>query len=421
MNSDLGSACAVALIASASIVLSGRAQQPSDGPAAPVRIGGTPTVVVTEDQMRLRVVPVAEGLSHPWGMAFLPDGRNFLVTERPGRLRLVRNDLLDPVPISGVPAVDSRFYGGLNDVAIHPQFLKNQLVYLTYSKIEPRGSTVAVARGRLVGHALLDVRDIFIADAWVRPDTEVANGSSYAGRMAFGPDGMLYVTVGDRDPLVATSDPSIRMRAQSLTNHAGKVLRLRDDGTPPPDNPFIGRSDAKPEIYTYGHRNAYGLAFHPRTGQLFECEFGPLGGDEINVLLPGRNYGWPLVSLGRDYTGDPVSDQPWWRPGMEMPVYFWSPSFNPSAILFYTGNRFPTWRLQLIVSGLRGGQLQRFSFNQKGRISGRPQLMLGQIRQRFRNVAQSLDGYLYVLTEGRIIGNEDVDGTVLRVEPAERE
>jgi glucose/arabinose dehydrogenase len=220
---------------------------------------------------------------------------------------------------------------------------------------------------------------------------------------------------------VLGDDPAVRSRAQNLGDHVGKVLRLRDDGTAPKDNPFVGRAGARAEIYTYGHRNPYGLAFHPETGQLWECEFGPLGGDEINILLPGRNYGWPLVSLGRNYTGKAVSEQSWWRPGIEMPVYFWSPAFNPTALVFYTGNRFASWRRSLIVSGLGSKHLQRLSLHRNGVITGRPQSMLGQLSQRFRDVQQGPDGFLYVLTEGRLIGNDDVDGAVLRIEPAEPE
>ena len=191
-------------------------------------------------------------------------------------------------------------------------------------------------------------------------------------------------------------------RAQDLASHSGKVLRLRDDGTVPPDNPFVGRAGAKPEIFTYGHRNAYGLAFQPETGRLWECEFGPMGGDELNVLQAGKNYGWPLVSVGRNYTGQPVSDQPWWRPGLEMPVYVWNPTFNPTNILFYGGNRFAGWRRNLIASGLGSKQLQRLTINQDGAVVGRPQVMLTELGQRFRIVREAPDGLLYVLTEGRV-------------------
>ncbi len=376
-----------------------------------------PVVVVTDTQRRLRVTPIARGLSHPWGMAILPDGRSLLVTERPGRLRIVREGKLDETPVAGVPQVNPNFIGGLNDVALHPQFVNNGYVYLSYSKDGDRGTTLAVARGRFDGGALRDVKDIFVADAWESGGTPTGGGGTFGGRMVFGPDGMLYVTVGDRDVRVLTDDPTVRSRAQSLTDHNGKVLRLRDDGSVPNDNPFVGRADAKPEIYTYGHRNAYGLAFHPQTGQLWECEFGPMGGDELNVLQPGRNYGWPLVSVGRNYSGVPVSDQSWWRPGMEMPAYVWNPTVNPTNILFYTGDRFVGWRGSLIVSGLGSKQLQRLAVNRQGLITGRPESLLGQLGLRFRDVRQGPDGALYVLTEGRGSGNDDTDGSLLRIEP----
>jgi glucose/arabinose dehydrogenase len=376
-----------------------------------------PVFVMSDQRRRLRVVPIAGGLSHPWGMTFLPDGA-ILLTERVGRLRLVKDGVLDPVPIAGVPRVNNVFLGGLLDIALHPEFARNRFVYLTYAKDGPRGVTLAVARGRYDLHALADVKDIFVAEAWGGTGPSGSEGgATYAGRLLFGPDGMLYVTVGDRDEKVLTDDPSLRMRAQGLDNHVGKVLRLRDDGSIPADNPFAGNPKAKGEIYTYGHRNPYGLAFHPANGSLFESEFGPLGGDEINQLLPGRNYGWPLVSMGRNYSGQPVSDQSWWRSGMEMPAYFWSPSFNPSNMFFYTGRKFAGWRNSLVVSGLGSKHLQRLSLTAAGVILGRPESMLRELDVRFRDVRQGPDELLYVLTERRTSGNEDTDGLLLRIEP----
>jgi glucose/arabinose dehydrogenase len=399
-------------------------QTPAPPPeTAPPVVGGPPdkpVVVVTETMQRLRVVPIVSGLSHPWGFVFLPDGRNMLITERPGRLRIVRDGVLDPAPVQGVPKVNPNHIGGLNDVALHPEFAKNQLIYLSYSKEGDRGNTLALARGRFTGTELVDVRDIFVADAW-EPAGPMADGGggTYGGRMLFDRNGLLYITVGDRDTRVLVDDPTIRSRAQTLNNHVGKVLRLRDDGTIPKDNPFVGRAGARAEIYSYGHRNPYGLAFHPESGELWECEFGPLGGDELNVIQPGRNYGWPLVSMGRNYSGIPVSSESWWRPGMEMPRFFWSPSVNPTNILFYTGTRFAGWRGRLIVSGLGSKQLQVLQVNKAGNVIGRPISILNQLGVRFRNVRQGPDGLLYVLTEMRLQGNEDVDGALLRIEPAD--
>ena len=258
------------------------AQEPAVGP--PLR----PLVLESPAGQRFRVVPVATGLEHPWSLAFLPGGRSMLVTERPGRLRLIRDDGLDPRPIAGVPDVYAEHLGGLNEVALHPEFARNGLVYLSYSKAGARGATLALARGRFDGTQLVDVHDIFVADAWEPAGpTARGGGGTYGGRMAFGAGGMLYLTVADRDTMVSTGNPDVRMRAQNLGDHVGKVLRLRDDGTVPDDNPFVGQPGARPEIYTYGHRNAYGLAFHPDTGALWELEIGPLAGDEVNILVPG--------------------------------------------------------------------------------------------------------------------------------------
>jgi glucose/arabinose dehydrogenase len=398
------------------------AQQDATNPVAATAPSSVPpdqpVTIVTASQRRLRVVPLARGLSHPWGMALLPDGKSVLVTERPGRLRIVRDGVLDPSPISGTPAVNPTGIGGLNDVAIHPDFSRNRLVYLSYAKNGERGVTLALARGRLDGAALVDVRDILVAEAWEAEKGQTGNSGTFGGRMLFGPDGLLYVTVGDRDVRVISDDATVRSRAQSLGSHIGKVLRLRDDGSVPDDNPFIGRADALPEIFTYGHRNAYGLAFHPQSGALWECEFGPMGGDELNVLVAGQNYGWPLVSVGRNYSGAHVSEQPWWRPGMEMPAYVWNPSVNPTNILFYTGTAFVGWRNSLLVSGLGSKQVQRLTLNRSGLVVGQPESLLGQLGLRFRDIRQGRDGALYVLTEGRPQGNDDADGAVLRIEPA---
>jgi glucose/arabinose dehydrogenase len=212
-----------------------------------------------------------------------------------------------------------------------------------------------------------------------------------------------------------TDDTSLRMKAQGLDNHVGKTLRLRDDGTVPPDNPFVGRAGAKPEVFTYGHRNGYGLSFHPETGDLWQTEIGPMGGDEVNILLPGHNYGWPLVSTGRNYTGTLVSDQPWTRDGMDNPRIHWVPSISPSSILFYTGDKFPRWKNNLFVGALTTRQLQRIAFEQPSQAERREGLLL-PLNIRVRDVAQSPDGYIYVATE-RGSGGSDADGTVLRLEP----
>jgi glucose/arabinose dehydrogenase len=384
-------------------------------PGAPL---GNPTgpIEFQAGQQRIRVVPVAGGLVHPWSIGFLPDG-TMLVTELVGRLRIIRNGVLDPRPAWVAPLAPASVDPDANNariraLAVHPQFAQNRLVYISHVKWGDRGTTLAVSRGRLEGGTLSDVQEILVADAW-------ETSGNLGGRMLFAPDNTLLVTVGDRDRLccTGTEDNSLRMKAQDLDNHVGKTLRIRDDGSVPPDNPFVGRAGAKPEIYTYGHRNGYGLAFHPETGQLWQAEIGPLGGDELNILLPGHNYGWPLVSTGRNYTGTLASEQPWFRPDMDNPRMFWVPSISPSSIAFYTGDRFPNWKGSLFVGALTTRVLQRVSFGNPSQDERR-ELLLGPLGLRIRDVVQGPDGLVYVATElGRT--PEANDGTILRIEPAQ--
>jgi len=324
----------------------------------------------------------------------------------------MRKGVLDPKPIWEAPPAPPKMSNSLLWVAIHPRFSENRLVYVSYPKWGDRGNTLAVARGRLGDDALSDVREIFVADAW-------ETSGNLAGRIMFGPDQTLFVAIGDRDRLccIEKDDNSLRMKAQDLNNHVGKVLRLKDDGSVPPDNPFAGRVGAKPEIYTYGHRNTYGFAFHPETGALWQAEIGPMGGDEVNILLPGKNYGWPLVSMGRNYTGTLVSDTPFYRPEMENARMFWVPSISPSSIMFYTGDRFPSWKNNLFVGALSGKQLQRVAFNQPSQAERREPL-LAQLNVRIRDVKQGPDGLIYVATE-LVSGGNAPDGTILRIEPVE--
>ena len=361
---------------------------------------------------KIRVVPLATGLFHPWSLAFA-DARTLLVTERNGHLRIIRDGVLQKEPAWTSPTPPDESADTLHFVAIHPKFAQNQLVYVSYPKRNGDSVTLAVARGRLSGAQLTDVQEIFVADAW-------ETGGNLAGRVFFTPDGSLYVTVGDRDRLccTGTEDNSLRMKAQSLENHVGKTLRLRDDGSVPADNPFVGRAGAKPEIFTYGHRNGYGLAVNPETGELWQAEIGPMGGDEVNILLPGHNYGWPLVSTGRNYTGTLVSDQPWARPGMDNPRIHWVPSISPSSIVFYTGDKFPKWKNNLFVGALTTQQLIRIAFHQRSQAEQREGLLI-PLQQRIRDVAEGPDGYLYVATEKTFMGKV-ADGTVLRIEPADQ-
>jgi aldose sugar dehydrogenase len=358
----------------------------------------------------IRVVTLATGLFHPWSLAILPDGA-VLVAERDGRLRIIRNGVLAPEPVWTSPTPRGQAADSLHGLALHPQFAQNRLVYVSYPKNGPKGTTLAISRGRLQGDKLTELAEIFVADAW-------ETGGNLAGHMMFGPDNSLYVMVGDRDRLCCTGveDNSLRMKAQALDNHVGKTLRIKDDGGVPPDNPFVGRAGAKPEIFTYGHRNGYGLAFHPQTGELWQAEIGPMGGDEVNILIAGHNYGWPLVSTGRTYTGTLVSDQPWARPGMDNPRIHWVPSISPSSIIFYTGDKFPKWKNSLFVGALTTRMLLRISFNQPSQAERREPL-LTELNVRVRDVQQGPDGYIYIATEGALRGDA-ADGTVLRLEPA---
>lgn len=393
----------LAALAGVSPLRAQRASMPT--PEAPVTL--------TAAGRQIRIALAAGGLVNPWDIAFLPDGDGMLVTESAGRLRLVKNGVLAPDPLWEVPLPRGRDV--LHGVVVHPEFAKNRLVYWSYVKRKDNLLTVAVMRGRLEDRRLTNVQEIFVADAW-----ETA-ANALNGRMIFGPDRTLYLTIGDRDRLVLTDDNSIRMRAQSLQDHVGKVLRLTDEGGVPADNPFVGRADARPEIFTYGHRNPIGLAWHPETGELWAADIGPMGGDRLDILRPGRNYGWPLVSMGRNYTGSLVSDQPWWRPGIEMPRMFWVPSISPSSLVFYTGDKFPEWRGHLFVGALTARHLQRVVIRGPGRGNGgqaeQRQPMLAELDMRIRDVEQGPDGFLYVATEAQY-GNGRPDGAVLRIEPA---
>jgi glucose/arabinose dehydrogenase len=388
----------------------GAAAQPPPAPQVLLPEPGKP-LVLDAGRQKIRVALVADGLVAPWDIVFVPGAGSMLVTESNGALRMIENGVLAPTPVWNAPSPEGNDV--LHGVVVHPDFARNRYVYASYLKGDATSQTLAISRGRLDGGKLADVREIFVADAWENARM------AFNGRMEFGPDGTLYVTVGDRDRLCcgAQDDNSIRIRAQSLTDHVGKTLRITDDGGVPKDNPFVGRADAKPEIFTYGHRNGFGLRFHPETGELWQMEIGPLGGDEINILKPGANYGWPLVSTGRNYTGTLVSDEPWYRPGMEMPRMFWVPQISPAGMVFYTADRFPDWKNNLIVGALSGQHVQRIAFNQPGQAERR-EVLLDELGLRFRDVEQGPDGLIYLATEVRY-GSGRPDGTILRIEPAQ--
>lgn len=338
---------------------------------------------------------VAAGLSHPWGLAFLPDGA-MLVTERGGALRLVADGIVSP-PIAGVPEVAARGQGGLLDVALDPAFATNGLVYLSYAEDGDGGTGTAVARGRLVrdgGTARLDdVAVIF------RQQPKVSGSGHFGARLAFAEDGRLFVTLGERQK----KDP-----AQDLSGHLGKVVRIEADGRVPPDNPFVGRAGARPEIWSYGHRNIQGAAIDPATGRLWTVEHGARGGDEINVPAAGRNYGWPVISYGVDYSGAKIGVGTS-APGMEQPLYHWDPSIAPSGLAFYGADTFPAWKGDLFVGALKDEMLVRLD-RENGRIVGEERLIEGRIG-RIRDVRVGPDGALYLL-------NDEDDGGVWRLFPA---
>lgn len=364
--------------------------------AAPAMAETAPQVMSSAKET-FRVETVAVGLEHPWAIAFLPDGKR-LVTERPGRLRILDRDgrLLDD-PVAGVPEVAAVGQGGLLDVVPSPDFASSRRIYFSYA--EPRGvvNGTAVAHARLVetgGSAKLeDVTVIF------RQEPGRGGGFHFGSRLAFAPDGNLFVTLGERNAM---------QPAQDLTGHLGKVVRIAPDGSVPKDNPFVGREDARPEIWSYGHRNPQGAAIHPETGRLWIHEHGARGGDEINIPEAGKNYGWPVIAYGRHYSGAKIGEGTH-KEGMEQPIHYWDPSIAPSGMAFYTGDAFPAWRGNLFVGALVLRHLQRLELDGE-KVVNEERLLIGY-GERIRDVRQAPDGSLWVLTDAR-------SGRVLRLSPA---
>jgi len=342
----------------------------------------------------VRLVKVVEGLEYPWGLAFLPDGR-MLVTERPGRLRIVGKDgKLVPEAVAGLPQIVVHGQGGLLDVALHPRFTQNDLVYLSYAARGESGISTEVARGRLSANRLENVEVIF------RQQPKSGSGRHFGSRLVFDREGYLYITLGDRGDME---------RAQKADDHAGSVIRLHDDGRVPADNPFVGKPGWKPEKYTFGNRNIQGAALHPRTGQLWTHEHGPQGGDEVNVIRAGVNYGWPVITYGVNYGIGTKIGEGSHKPGMAQPLHYWVPSIAPSGMAFYTGNRFPAWRGDLFLGALRDQVLVRLKLDGDKIVS--EERMLKNVLGRIRDVRSGPDGYLYLLTD-------ESNGALTRIEPA---
>ncbi len=359
---------------------------------SPSGLDAAPRSIETQSG-QVDVEPVAEGLEHPWSLAFLPDGR-MLVTERSGNLRLVSREGRLSEPLGGVPEVAARGQGGLLDVALDPDFASNRMVYLSYAEPGDGGPTTAVARGRLGDRALENVTVIF------RAQPRIDGSKHFGSRLVFGREGRLFVTLGERDQF----DP-----AQDLSNHLGTVVRINRDGSVPQGNPFVRQQDAKPEIWSYGHRNVQGAALHPETGQLWVVEHGPRGGDEINIAEPGKNYGWPLVSWGRHYSGRDIPD-PTTRPDLAQSVYQWTPVIAASGMDFYSGELFPSWKGNVLVGGLVSQSVVRLTLDGE-QVTSEERLPMGE---RVRYVRQGPDGAIYVLTDAS-------EGQILRLSPAARE
>jgi glucose/arabinose dehydrogenase len=341
----------------------------------------------------VHVQTVAQGLEHPWALVFLPDGR-MLVTERPGRVRLVERDGRLSEPLAGVPRVQARGQGGLLDAALDPNFVDNRLVYLAYAEPgEDRTAGTAVARGRLGEGRLEDIQVVY------RQQPKVEGANHFGSRLVFARDGTLFITQGDRF--------TYRDGAQDLSVGFGKIVRINSDGSVPRDNPFVDRAGARPEIWSYGHRNIQSAALHPQTGQLWTVEHGARGGDELNRPEAGKNYGWPVITYGVDYSGARIGEGTA-KPGMEQPLYYWDPVIAPSGMVFYTGAAFPDWQGSILIGSLQPGLLVRLTL-EDGRVTGEERY-LSELGERIRDVRQGPDGLVYLLTDSR-------DGRILQLLP----
>lgn len=352
--------------------------------------------IVQSEKHSFRVVPLTQGLQHPWSLAFLPDGR-LLITERAGRLRIVQKDFtLDPKSITGLPEIIASGQGGLFDVVLHPHYLKNGWIYFAYSSPGSGGWGTALARGKLVGYQMTNVQVLFSMEAKTR------SNHHFGGRILFDEAGYLYLTLGDRGDMA---------RAQQLDDHAGSIIRLHDDGRVPKDNPFVKMAGTKPEKFTLGNRNVQGAALHPKTGEVWTHEHGPQGGDEINIIKPARNYGWPIITYGVNYGLGTKIGEGTAKAGLEQPLYVWIPSIAPSGMAFYKGDTFTHWNNNLLVGALRAETLVRLEL-QGDKVVHEERLLQGKIG-RIRDVRVGPDQSIYLLSDER-------DGRLYRLEPSKQ-
>lgn len=397
-----GSAIAVLAIAACSLTPSNTVTSTPATPAANLSMVTDPPVVsAVETAQGVRQITLIEGLERPWSMAWLPDG-TLLITEKAGRLRLVRDGVLEPTPIAGVPEVMSSGQGGLMEIAIHPRFAENRLVYLTYSHGTENANRTRLARATFDGNALRNLQVIFEV-------SQVKSGGQHFGsRIVWLPDGTMLVAIGDGgNPPVQLEGDLIRKQAQNLRSHLGKIVRLKDDGSIPRDNPFATRADANPAIWSYGHRNIQGLTFDPSTQRVWATEHGARGGDELNLVEAGKNYGWPIVTYSQEYSGGEISQERS-RPGMVDPKVVWTPATAPSGLAIYSGDHFPDWQGDLFAGGLVSRDVRRINLDATGKVLGQQAIAIGQ---RVRDVRQGPDGLLYILTD------ESENGRLIRLEP----
>lgn len=393
----------VAACAAVQVAPTENSASPSSPSPAEDRASPQPTVAQAgagNPDQKYRKVTVVQGLEHPWGIAWLPDGA-MLITERPGRLRLVRNGKLEPGAIAGVPDVLAINQGGLLDVAVHPNFADNRFVYLTYAHGTQNANRTRIARGVLDGNALRDVRVIF------EVSQAKSGGQHFGSRILWLPDGTMLVALGDGgNPPVQLEGDLIRKQAQNLRSRLGKIVRLRDDGTVPQDNPFVNAGKADPAIWSYGHRNIQGLAFDPINNRVWASEHGARGGDELNLVQAGQNYGWPIVTYSGEYSGGEITQERS-RPGMVDPKVVWTPAKAPSGLAFYTGDRFPGWQGDLFAGGLVSREVRRIDLDPAGNVLAQQSIPFDR---RVRDVRQGPDGLLYVLTD-------EPQGQLIRIEP----